>query len=162
MQSVICKLQLDFSSNGEFRSDTTPVHIVLRLTYHKNKVRRWISCHCDMNYPMIPPSMKAPPIYRLPLDGNPQTSCGKGKWVGQKICQGVVAFIQNGHGFANVPRQTLSLLCHYLHKRHDYFVTCCFHAICDLQTATQFFLEWGISIGYNSCTYRSQTHLSQK
>ena len=116
-------------------------------------------------------------IYELPddtpLNESPphlQTTCRwestdflwKREVGGSKNLPGGVAFIQNGHGFANVPRQSLSLLCHYLHKRHDYFVTCCFHAIHDLQTATQFFLEWGISIGYNSCTYRSQTHLSQK
>ena len=92
-----------------------------------------------MNYPMIPPSMKAPPHLQTTCRWESTDFLWKREVSGSKNLPGGVAFIQNGHGFANVARQSLSLLCHYLHKKHDYFVTCCFHAIHDLQTASLYY-----------------------
>ena len=77
----------------------------------------------------------------------------------KKIAWGV-AFIQNGHRFANVPRHVSAKSLHfdYLHKRHDYFVTCCFHAIRHLRTSLCFYSNGEFSIGNISCTLQLDTY----
>ena len=108
---------------------------ILRIGWKTNFcIQKWL----PDNTPITPPLWAS--YHRLPVVTTDFLwSCRVG---GGKEKLWGVAFIQNGHGFPTVLSQVHSLS--FLHKRHDYFVTCCFHAEMSWKQQNTFsFMKWG-------------------